>query len=170
MARIGVTGHVDVPAATVEWVLTELTAQLRGVVTPGWRGITCLAGGADQLFARAVLALRGSLDVVLPAEDYELSGIDDGNREHFRNLLALADDVETMPYRTSNRTAYLAASEVMLSRCDLLLAVWDGKPSRTMGDTADVVRKARERRIPVQIVWPTQATPAVTPDVAPSRG
>ena len=154
MARIGVTGHVDVPDETVDWIVRALTARLRDVVVPGWRGVTCLAKGADQIFARAVLALDGSLDVVLPAKDYELSVIDDGNREHFRDLLALADDVETMPYPTSSRAAYFAASEAMLNRCDMLLAVWNGNPSRRMGDTADVVRKAREMRIPVIVIWP----------------
>jgi hypothetical protein len=154
MARVGVTGHVDVPAETVEWIVRALTERLRAVVAPGWRGITCLAKGADQLFARAVLALDGSLQVVLPAQDYELSVIDDGNRAHFRQLLALADDVETMPYLISDRLAYVAASEEMLNRCDMLLAVWNGRPSRQMGDTADIVRKAREMQIPVTIIWP----------------
>jgi len=92
--------------------------------------------------------------VVLPARDYERRVVDDGNRELFRRLLASAEDVETMPYPTSSRAAYFAASEAMLNRCDLLLAVWDGKPSRRVGDTADVVRKAREMRIPVTVIWP----------------
>jgi len=171
MARVGVTGHVDVPDETVDWIVGALTDRLRLVVTPGWRGITCLAMGADQIFAQVVLALNGSLHVVLPAQDYELNGIDDGNRESFRGLLALADDVETMPYLVSDRVAFFAASEQMLNRCDMLLAVWNGRPSRQMGDTADVVRKAREMHIPVTVIWPPSplAGAAVTPAAAPDR-
>jgi hypothetical protein len=179
MTRIAVTGYVNLPDDRVEWVTDSLRARLVDVIAPGWRGITCLARGVDQLFAGLVLALHGSLQVVLPALDYELNGIDDGNRERFRALLAQADAVDTLPYPTSDREAYLAASEEMLRRCDLLLAVWDGNPSRQMGDTADVVRRAGEMRIPVTIIWPDDvetgrdgvpARPVVTPAAVPDRG
>jgi hypothetical protein len=74
-----------------------------------------------------------------------------------------------MPFETSSRAAYLAASEAMLDRCDLLLAVWNGSPSRRVGDTADVIAKARERHLPVEVLWPPEpagspATPAAVPD------
>jgi hypothetical protein len=155
MQRVAITGHVNVSEETAGWITEALTARLRDAGSPGWQGITCLARGADQLFAKVVLALKGSYDVVLPAADYQQQMIDDGNGEAFEALLARANDIETMPYRTSSRAAYLAASEAMLSRCDLLLAVWDGRPSRQMGDTADVVDKARARSIPVTVLWPS---------------
>ncbi len=44
----------------------ELLARHRDGLT----GITCLAKSADQIFARAVLDLGGTLVVVLPAADY----------------------------------------------------------------------------------------------------
>jgi hypothetical protein len=81
--------------------------------------------------------------------------------------------VETMPFERSSRDAYLAASETMLSRCDLLLAVWDGEPSRNVGDTAHVVERAREHDVPVEVLWPPAppgpAAPA-TPAGAPGPG
>jgi hypothetical protein len=154
MARIGITGHVDVSDETAGWVLDALTKRLQELTGPGWHGITCLARGADQIFASVVLALKGSYDVVLPAEDYQRRMVEDDEGGPFLDLLARARDVQTMPYPTSNRAAYLAASESMLDRCDMLVAVWDGRPSRAVGDTADVVSKARARRIPVTVVWP----------------
>lgn len=39
-------------------------------------GLTCLACGADQVFADVVLALGGEVRIVVPAEDY-FSGIRD---------------------------------------------------------------------------------------------
>jgi hypothetical protein len=162
MARVGITGHVDVPEEKLDRIVRDVTERLRDVVAPGWRGVSCLARGADQIFARAVLALGGHLDVVLPAWDYELSVIDEGNRENFRWLLASADAVVTMPFQISSRAAYFAASEAMLKRCDLLLAVWDGRESRSLGDTADVVRKAREMQIPVTVIWPGENTGSCT--------
>jgi hypothetical protein len=35
-------------------------------------GISCLADGADQLFARAVVDMGGALEVVIPAERYRM--------------------------------------------------------------------------------------------------
>jgi len=50
------------------------------------------------------------------------------------------------------------ASRVMLERADMLLAVWDGKPARGYGGTADVVQLARDMRKPVVVVWPEGAS------------
>jgi hypothetical protein len=171
--RIGVTGHVALPEDVASWVAAALARRLGSLPSGPLHGITCLARGADQLFARAVLALRGTFEVVLPAADYGQMMIDAGHGEDFRELLRRAQAVETLPFASSCREAYLAASEAMLDRCDLLLAVWDGRPSRRMGDTADVVRLARERELPVEVFWPplpsssgapTSAIPAAAPD------
>jgi hypothetical protein len=168
--RIAVTGHVDVPEDVVRWVVPALTERLGRVVGPSLHGITCLAWGADQLFASVVLALRGTFEVVLPARDYAHAMDAAGHGETFRALLGRASAVETMPYERSSREAYLAASEAMLNRCDLLLAVWNGGPSVRVGDTADVVAKAHERKVPVEVLWPPLAPPPVTPAGAPGRG
>jgi hypothetical protein len=42
----------------------------------------------------------------------------------------------------------MAASKLMVDEADELYAVWDGKPARAYGGTADVVAYARERGIP----------------------
>jgi hypothetical protein len=155
--RIAVTGHVDVSEDVAKWVVTKLTERLGGVLGPRVHGITCLAKGADQIFATVILTLRGTFEVVLPAHDYHESMVHAEDGERFTQLLARASRVETMPFDRSSRAAYLAASEEMLDRCDVLLAVWDGNPSRDVGDTADIVRKARERDVPVEVLWPDGA-------------
>jgi hypothetical protein len=170
--RVAVTGHVDVPDETVEWIVAAITAWLRGCTTPDWRGITCLARGADQLFAQVVLALDGQLHVVLPAQDYERRVVEEANRAQFRQLLALADTVQTMDCAISSREAYLAASQEMLKGADRLLAVWDGRPSRNKGDSADVVRTAQQMQIPVTVIWPCtreSTAPGAAPDPAADR-
>jgi hypothetical protein len=164
MPRVGVTGHVELPFGSQEWVLHQLVHRLETVVATGWEGVTCLARGADQLFAAAMVRLQGRYDVILPAQDYAQRMIDDGHGEQFGRLLALAEDFVTLPYPTSSRAAYLAASEAMLNRCDLLLAVWDGRPSRAVGDTADIVAKARTRGIPVEVLWPLGPRSEPPPD------
>jgi hypothetical protein len=154
VSRIAVTGHVHLNGATAAWAMQALEGRLRQEGEAGVRGITCLAEGTDQIFARAVLALSGTLEVVLPARDYRKRVIRAENRTQFEELLCRATAVRTMPFDKSGRDAYLAASEAMLGSCDLLLAIWDGRPSRQPGDTANVVAKACELRLPVEILWP----------------
>jgi hypothetical protein len=154
MVRVAITGHVHLSDETATWVVDALRRRLSQLVGSGVHGITCLAPGVDQLFARVVLGLPGTFEVVLPARDYPARMRAEGSGEEFQALLSHATDVEMMPYETSTRDAYVAASETMLSRCDLLLAAWDGNPSRRPGDTADVVRLAHTHKLPVEILWP----------------
>lgn len=46
------------------------------------------------------------------------------------------------------------ASRTMLEGADKLYAVWDGKPARGYGGTADVVALARDLGVNVQVIWP----------------
>ena len=52
----------------------------------------------------------------------------------------------------------MEASSAMLARADRLFAVWDGKPARGYGGTADVVAEARQRGVPVTVIWPEGAS------------
>jgi hypothetical protein len=45
----------------------------------------------------------------------------------------------------------------MLGQADELWAVWDGRPARGYGGTADVVARARDSGIPVRVIWPAGA-------------
>ncbi|WP_233224030.1 hypothetical protein [Amycolatopsis sp. CA-128772] len=62
-----------------------------------------------------------------------------------------------MPFAESNRDAYMAASEHVLSIVDKMIAVWDGGPSGGHGGTADVVEAARDQGLDVTVVWPEHA-------------
>jgi hypothetical protein len=161
LPRIGVTGYTRLSAEQAALTFDALTAVLRDY-GPDLHGITCLARGADQLFARAVLAVNGTFEVVLPAKDYRERIVGRQGGKAFDELLHQATRVRTMRYWRSSRRAYLAASNAMLVRSDMLFAVWDGGPSQELGDTAHVVSVARNRRIPVAVFWPpgSRSTPA----------
>ncbi|MEU5259576.1 hypothetical protein [Amycolatopsis sp. NPDC021455] len=154
MVRIGITGHANLTDATAGLVAGELRRLLAGHA--GLVGVTCLARGADQVFARTVLELGGTLEVVLPAADYRDREVEPDNAAEFDGLLAEAA-VHTMPFAESGGAAYLAAGEHLLSIVDKLVAVWDGGPSGGLGGTADVVEAARKRGMDVTVVWPERA-------------
>jgi hypothetical protein len=157
LAHIGVTGHANLTGTTVPIVADAIRAELRSYRSADLVGVTCLARGADQVFARVVLDLGGSVQVVLPAADYRAQKVKPDNAAEFDELISKAIGVHTMPFAQSNSDAYMRASEHVLSSIDALIAVWDGQPSGGYGGTADVVHAARLQRIPVTIVWPDGA-------------
>jgi FxsC-like protein len=157
MTRVGVTGHTALTSATQVLVYRCLLACLADHAEDGLWGVTCLAEGADQLFARAVLAANGQFEALIPAEDYRERIVRPDNWPVFDQLVGAASSVSYMPFRRAGRPAYAAASAEMLRRCDLLVAVWDGEQSRHVGDTADVVARARRLGIPVIVCWPDGA-------------
>ncbi|MEV5413808.1 hypothetical protein AB0K60_33895 [Thermopolyspora sp. NPDC052614] len=156
MVRIGVTGHMDLTADTAELVSQALRSRLREV-DGGVVGVSCVARGADSLFAEAVLDVGGSLEVVLPSRDYRASKVKADHVEQFDALVAKADRVRVMDFDHAGREAYVAANEAVLSSIDELVAVWDGQPSAGAGGTADVVEEARSRGLPVLVIWPEGA-------------
>lgn len=154
MARIGITGHSDLTAETVPLVADGIRSVLAGHRPGELVGVTCLASGADQVFARTILDLGGRVEAVLPAADYRDRKVKPDNVADFDELIGRAAAVHTMPFAESSREAYMAASEHVLDAVDEMVAVWDGGPSGGHGGTADVVNAARERGVPVTVVWP----------------
>lgn len=157
MPRIGITGHSNLASATIPLVAEGIRNALAKHQGPDLVGVTCLAKGADQVFAHVVLDLTGQIEVVLPAANYRDRKVKPDNAAEFDALIGKASRVHVMPYSDSNREAYMAASEHVLSAVDAMIAVWDGGPSGGHGGTADVVVAAQERSIPVAVVWPDGA-------------
>jgi len=116
-------------------------------------GVSCLADGADQIFARAVTDLGGTLEAVIPAAEYR-QGLPADSQARYDDLFARAAAVRRLSFIESTSESYMAASKLMVDAVDELYAVWDGKPARGYGGTADVVAYARERGIPVHVIWP----------------
>jgi hypothetical protein len=164
MPRIGVTGHSNLAGPSVPLVAGALRDAVEEVRTQladraaaaDLTGVTCLAPGADQLFARVVLELGGRVEVVLPAENYRGS-LDPARRAEFDELVAAAADVRVLPFPHAGRPAYLAAGEEVVASVQAVVAVWDGRPGGRPGSTAGVVARARARGVPVRVVWPSGA-------------
>lgn len=149
------TGHTDLPPDTAGLVADALRAVLAG--TAPLVGLTCLAPGADQLFAEVVLELGGRVEVVLPADDYRDEKVTPAQWPLFDELVRRADRVRTMPFPRSDHAAYQAAALAVVESADRLVAVWDGVPDDSVGGTAATVAAARERGLPVTVVWPAGA-------------
>ncbi|MFG2927654.1 hypothetical protein [Streptomyces achromogenes] len=159
MMTIAVTGHMDLTEDTIPLVRAALDDLLKPYADGGdLVGISCIAKGADSLFAEAVLRAGGRLAVVIPSRDYRREKVKADHADLFDRLAEAADEVVVLPNDTADRHAYEAANAVLLKRADRLVAVWDGKPpSGKGGGTADTVLEARAAGIPVDVVWPDGA-------------
>lgn len=158
MTRVAITGHRGLP----DMVTTLVDAALRDEIrkraeASALIGLSCVADGADALFAIAVLDHGGSLHVLVPARKFR-EGLPANHHATYDALLSEATEVIHLDHAESDPPAHMDASLRMLSDADELLAVWDGQPARDYGGTADVVEEARRRDIPVTVIWPAGAT------------
>ncbi|HZM75011.1 MAG TPA: hypothetical protein VFC19_04750 [Candidatus Limnocylindrales bacterium] len=156
MRRIAVTGHLNLSPQSVPLVRRAIADLLAAFSGDGLTGITCLARGADSVFAEAVLDRGGTLEVILPSADYRARKVEADHAPQFDALIRRAARVHILPLDRAGRDAYAAANQAMLDSCDELFAVWDGRPG-DMASTASVVAQARQRGIPVHVIWPEGA-------------
>lgn len=157
IVRVGVTGHLNLSDETVPLVTAAIRDYLSQFAGHALVGVSCLARGADSLFAQVVIELGGVLEVVLPSADYREAEVEPDHAPQFDELLVKAAVVRTMPFDTAGTDAYAAANEVILGSVDQLVAVWDGQPSSRRGGTADAVVGARSRGLDVQVIWPERS-------------
>ncbi|MGW4642152.1 hypothetical protein ACWEN6_26800 [Sphaerisporangium sp. NPDC004334] len=153
--RIAISGHRGLPASTV----TLVEKAIRGILArhaPEIRGVSCLADGADQIFARAVVDLGGTLEAVVCSQRYR-EGLPPNSRDEYDTLMTAAEKVHRLRYVESTDESLMEGSKLMLDLAEELYAVWDGKPARGYGGTADVVAEARRRGIEVHVIWPDGA-------------
>lgn len=157
MTTLAVTGHMDLTDESVPLV-REALRELLGKYSEDLTGVSCIAAGADSLFAEEVTAIGGRLIAVIPSRDYRAAKVKPAHAAVFDHLVEAAEEVVTLPHETANREAYEAANAELLQRADRLVAVWDGTPpSGKGGGTADTVKQAREAGLDVDVVWPAGA-------------
>src|SRR5260370_32754546 len=112
MARIAVSGHRGLDAYTanlVDRAIREKLSEHPANIT----GLSCLADGADQIFARAVVDLGGILEVIIPAEEYR-AGLPAEAHSAYDNLLPRAVAVHQPPFLESTPDAHMAASKLLV--------------------------------------------------------
>ncbi|MGH3794764.1 MAG: hypothetical protein ACRDSP_07725 [Pseudonocardiaceae bacterium] len=156
MTTIGITGHRGLPPSTaglIDQALRDALAEYGSDIT----GVTSLADGADQLFARIVLDQGGLLDVIVPAAGYR-DGLPTASHAEYDDLIGQAIKVHRLSFIESTSESHMAARELMISLVDELFAVWDQQPARGYGGTADVVAHAHDHGRTVRVIWPDGAT------------
>jgi len=154
---IAVTGHQRLadPSAW-GWVESAINVELDKLSSP-LTIVSSLAVGADQLVACLFKRRGGKIHAVVPFADYERR-FAPADASAFRRLLAQAVSVEILPPCATDEDAYLAAGRRVVDLAQLLIAVWDGRPAKGKGGTADVVAYAVRQHVAVVHVNPGTRT------------
>ncbi|HEX5259357.1 MAG TPA: hypothetical protein VFW35_11345 [Sphingomicrobium sp.] len=151
---------------------------------PRLRFVSPIADGTDQIAAELAVELGWELQAILPfaRERYRESLANHGARSRFDALLQRANCSLELPGDPDDSLdAYVMTGRATVAHCDVLIAVWDGKPPRGRGGTAEVVQLALTRgtaivHVPLdagsetRVLWaafdPTVVTVADDPGVA----
>ncbi len=158
MTIIGCTGHQTLSRFTHDAVRSALMAVFVRHDSAAITGLSNLAAGADQLFARSVLLAGGRIRVIIPCANYETTFANARDQSEYESLLGAAESVVQLDYDRPSEEAFMAGGRVVVDGCDILLAVWDGKPAGGYGGTADVVAYARQKGRSVEVIWPEGAS------------
>jgi hypothetical protein len=164
--RIGVTGHRALaPSADLLARIAEAVAALQASGDDGSANrdlvlVSALAEGADRFVAAIVLAepnARLHAILPMPPEAYSADFHSQASRSAVDDLLRRAAETTIMPPSLTRSDAYAAAGQAMVDQSDALIALWDGKPARGRGGTAEVVQLAKQRGLP--IIWISSEPP-----------
>ncbi|MEP6955291.1 MAG: hypothetical protein ABI883_00580 [Chthoniobacterales bacterium] len=153
---VGFTGHrrldnPDAVGATLLELITSLAAEIPDQIV----GHSSIAIGGDTLFAEACLSLDIPWIALLPvAEDDFRSDFTEAEWTKARQLLQRAARLQSLPAVNDRNIAYLECGLATVEDADVMIAIWDGEPSRGPGGTADVIAHARVLGKPLILIHP----------------
>ena len=140
---IGITGHQNIgdPNTTL-WVRDQLNKYL-DLFHPTL-GLSALAIGTDQIFAELCLEKKIPLQAVIPCKYYSKT-FSASSLNQYHQLLSQSLPAVQMKHTQPSEEAFWSASCHIVNKSDVLLAVWNAKPAKGFGGTADVVEYARQK-------------------------
>ncbi len=120
--------------------------------------LSSLAEGADRLAARVARESHGArleAPLPMPPAEYEKDFATAESRAEFHRFLALADPwyvVAGPDGSVAREGGYARAGAHLVTRCSVLIAIWDGLPARGAGGTGDLVDWVRTGRVPEDLL------------------
>ncbi|WP_348826480.1 hypothetical protein [Halomonas sp. RT37] len=169
--RVGVTGHRpkdlaeadhDALGKAAQDILERLATETRRLgaqAEPGlyadepacMRLASAIAEGADRLVTEAAASRGYEINLILPfrrrqyADDFDGDALADYWRWFEHPAVTSCTELDLGEPGDQREAGYEAAGHLVLAHSDVLLAVWDGKPSRGRGGTAEIIDEARLR-------------------------
>jgi len=139
--KAGITGHQNLTTNESDWLKKELEIDIKRMKIE--EAYSCLAIGADQLFARIILANNIPLIAVTPCRKYEQT-FDINNIKLYKNLVAQTVSRIQLDFDSPSEEAFYEAGKTVVNNSDLVFAFWDNLPAKGLGGTADIVSYAKK--------------------------
>lgn len=119
-------------------------------------GVSSLAAGTDQIFARLVLEHAWQLHVVVPCHNYESTFRSADDKQSFKELYRKATRRDTLAFSAPDEEAFLQAGKYIVDMSNLMIFVWNGLPARGRGGTADIFDYAISNAVPFVHIDPVR--------------
>jgi hypothetical protein len=139
MIRIGITGHQKLEKLH-HWIWLEDCLRTLLNNYESIFGITSLAVGSDQLFAKLIIEKNDLLHVVVPFPDYEFKFESIKMLNIYHSYLKKAFKIDTLVFQNSVEQSYLNAGQYIANISEKMIAIWNGKAAAGLGGTGDIVK------------------------------
>lgn len=152
---VGFAGHRAVPDRQgAKSAISRELEILRDTVSGELVGISSAAAGADLLFLEACREAGLKTVILLPFSENRFAEDFDDPHEWERARQAIADAWwhEVAPGGEDAPAAYHVVARQCLEIADRMLFLWDGKPARGLGGTAESVDEAARMGMPARII------------------
>lgn len=154
---VGVTGHrvlanPEKCSQAVANILGSVIIKVRKNGTSNFMVLSPLAEGADRLVASECLKVpEFALESPLPLEidEYLKDFKTEASRHEFMTLLSKSNNIKIMEKQQSRAASYKMVGQYVIDHCDLLIAIWNGKPPENEAGTAAIVEYARSVNKPL---------------------
>jgi len=150
---IGFTGHRNLPdeSKSRESILKFLQ-DFKGKTEKTIYGVSSAAAGGDLLFAESCLQVGLPIRILLPAPKEQFrEDFDDATWSRAESVMQRAMSVEVIGTGETKEERYYECGAETVQQSQMLLALWDGKPSQGLGGTEEIFTYAKNQGRPV--VW-----------------
>lgn len=137
----GITGHRML--SETHWVklmMQQIVEEMRISY-----GFTCLAKGADELFAEVLMQSRINYTAIIPCANYEET-FEGSALQDFKYAKKKAQRIIEMSNKEPSEKAFNEAGKFVVDSSEILIAVWDGEGAKGLGGTADIVEYADSKK------------------------
>lgn len=139
---VGVTGHQTLGTkGNVAGICDLMTRIILNIHTS--YGYTCLAIGADQLFARLLYENNIPYSVIIPCRGYHKFYKAKKDKKQFEYLLEKSALTIKLSFPKPTEESFYQAGKIVVDNSDLLLSIWNELPAKGLGGTADIVKYAK---------------------------
>src|SRR5579863_500980 len=150
---IGFTGHRNLPDESKSRAcILKFLQQYKAGTNKTVYGVSSAAAGGDLLFAESCIQVGLPIRILLPAPKEQFrEDFDEPTWNRAVSVMEHAISVEVIGSGETKEERYYECGVETVQQSQMLLALWDGKPSLGLGGTEEIVTFAKGQERPV--VW-----------------